>query len=156
MLQHHFWGSRIENYLLSTTSGRHGLKTTFWAPLLAGTDWKLPSERHLSGNWSPISDLIICIYDDFIKAHIFNQLLRTEPIFRDRQLWSYSRTPQNFTEPGCSLKSSQESPPIPILSRISPVYTIQAYPFNIHLNIILPPTSWFPSVIFPITKLGST
>jgi hypothetical protein len=53
------------------------------------------------------------------------------PFLRSRQLWSYSRTPQNFTESVGSLPCSL----VPILSQINPVHTTPILS-KIHFNII--------------------
>jgi hypothetical protein len=75
-------------------------------------------------------------------TRLTNWLHGFEPFLRSRQLCSYSRTSQHFTEPEGSLPCSQKpsTDPYPETGQSSPYYSILS---EIHFNILHPPTCKF-------------
>jgi hypothetical protein len=65
-----------------------------------------------------------------------------EPFLRSFQLCSYSRTFQHFMEPEGHYRVHKSPPLVTILIQINPVHTTLSYHFQIHFNIVHPPTSW--------------
>jgi hypothetical protein len=76
------------------------------------------------------------------RGLINNVLYVSEHYSRDRWLCSYSITSKHFIEPECSLPHSQELSTCTYPSQTNSVHTTLSL-YEIHLNVIRPPTSWY-------------
>jgi hypothetical protein len=61
----------------------------------------------------------------------------------------FRKFPAILRKPKAHRRVHRSPPLVPILSHLDPVHTIPSYLSKIHFNIVLPPTSWSSSGLFP-------
>ena len=79
--------------------------------------------------------------------------MEQSPSWEANRFSASKRIPRSLCNPNIHYRIRKCPPPVPILSHIYPVHVLTPHFLNIHLNIILPSTSWSPqrsfSLMFP-------
>ena len=119
----------------------------------------------MSGVTPPLPICLRGIYKDNFKVQLLFTILTYLLTPRSRVLLekppgfaANQEIPRILWNPKVHYRTHKRPPPVPILSKLHPLPTAPSHFLKIHLNIILPSTSWSPqwSLILAVEKKIST